>query len=63
MLKSKWQWIDNQYGPMGWFTDEERCACERSFAGAFANGHWRAITAEELAGMNAAMVASAYEQS
>jgi len=41
-----WQWMDNAFGPMGWFNDDER----RELTGhqEFQNGHWREVSEEEL---------------
>jgi hypothetical protein len=57
----KWQWMDATYGPMGWFTDEEKRQHENTPE--FANGEWRVIPAEEVASMNRCIAQLAYEQS
>lgn len=61
MLNSKWQWIDDHFGPMGWFTDEAKTQLEGTKE--FQHGHWRPISAEELAQANADLGRLAYEQS
>ncbi len=61
MLASKWQWMDNSFGPMGWFTDAEKTQHEGTEG--FRNGHWRPVSPEELANENRALGALAYQQS
>lgn len=56
----KWQWMDNHFGPMGWFSDEEKA--EHEGKPEFQNGHWRPIPEEERASMARAIGALAYEQ-
>lgn len=58
--KSKWQWIDDNYGPMGWFSDAAKRRCEG--APGFENGHFRALSATETESMGAYVGALAYEQ-
>lgn len=58
---AKWQWMDHNFGPMGWFTHEERA--EHNGKPEFSNGHWRPISVEEVESMNAAIGQMAYEQS
>lgn len=56
MLASKWQWMDNHFGPMGWFNDADKQQHEGTPG--FLNGHWRPIASE-----NRALAQLAYEQS
>jgi len=58
---NKWQWMDDHFGPMGWFTDEEKAQHEGTPE--FSNGHWRLIPEAEVASMDAAIGRLAYEQS
>jgi hypothetical protein len=57
---SKWQWISNHFGPMGWFTQEEKAQHEGTPD--FTEGHWRLVSAEEVASMNRYIGRLAYEQ-
>lgn len=61
MLESKWQWVSNHVGPMGWFTDGEKKLWERSPK--FTDGYWRPIADDERERMNRAIGQMAYEQS
>ena len=58
---SKWQWMDNAYGPMGWFSDVQKAEYEGTAE--FTNGHWRAIDPKEVAAFHADVKQLAYEQS
>jgi hypothetical protein len=60
MADSKWQWIDNAFGPMGWFSAEEKARHEGTKE--FSNGHWRSIPEEERASMERSIGRLAYEQ-
>ena len=60
-LESKWQWMDNHFGPMGWFNDAEKTRHEGTAE--FLDGHWRPISPEELASMNRYIGQLAYDQS
>lgn len=55
----KWQWISDQYGPMGVFSDEEKTEHESQYT----NGHWHPLSQEEIASFNAYVKQLAYEQS
>jgi hypothetical protein len=55
----KWQWVSNHFGPMGWFTDEQKAEHESKFT----DGWWRPLSVEEVARMSAAIGGLAYEQS
>lgn len=46
----RWQWMDDHYGPMGWFTDAEKDKHEGTEE--FAQGHFRPLTPEERDSMN-----------
>jgi uncharacterized protein YbdZ (MbtH family) len=61
MPESKWQWIDNTFGPMGWFTDAEKA--EHDGKPDFINGHWRQVPPEEVADQNAWLGRLTHEQS
>jgi hypothetical protein len=61
MPESKWQWVSNQYGPMGWFTDAEKA--EHQGTPEFTNGHWRPVPPEEVEAHYRAVGRLAYEQS
>ena len=61
-----WQWMDDHFGPMGWFNDTDKRLYEKAAAdgqGGFTKGHWRQIPAEEVAKMNGYIGQLAYEQS
>ena len=58
---SRWQWMDDHYGPMGWFTDAEKQENEGSEE--FSGGHWRPLPKQERDAMNAWYRQAAYEQS
>lgn len=45
--KQYWQWVCNTYGPLGWFTDEQRREYEETEE--FKDGHWREVPKEEMA--------------
>lgn len=45
-----WQWMDNRFGPMGWFTDEGKR--EHKGGEDFQDGTWREIPEEEVAAAN-----------
>lgn len=55
----KWQWIDDRFGPMGWFGDAYKARVENEFDG----GHWRLIEAEEVERMARIIGQLAHEQS
>ena len=55
-----WQWMDDRYGGMGWFTEEEKWACENSPVSA--NGHWREVPEAERDSMIAMIGQAAYDQ-
>jgi hypothetical protein len=57
----KWQWIDDHFGPMGWFSDQEKSKHEGT--GEFINGHWRALSKEEVESFARDIGRLAYEQS
>jgi len=59
----KWQWMDNHFGAMGWFSDKEKRKHEREGKPEFSNGHFREIPPEEVAAMDASIARLAYEQS
>ena len=59
-MQSKWQWIDNAFGPMGWFTNRAKARLEGTEG--FTNGHWRPIGPEELAAANADIKRLFHEQ-
>ncbi len=61
MPDSKWQWMSNSYGGMGWFTDEEKAGHEGTAE--FSNGWWRPLTADELSEHCRWVGRMAYEQS
>lgn len=61
MTESKWQWIDNTFGPMGWFSDAEKLA--QADNPEFLNGVWRLISPEEVEQTERAIGRLAYEQS
>jgi hypothetical protein len=56
-LESKWQWVSNCYGPMGWFTDAQKAEAD------FKNGHWERLGKAEVVSMQRTIDALAYEQS
>lgn len=51
--ENKWQWIDANFGPMGWFSNAEK----RKFAKTpfFKNGQWRFVPPDEVVRENAAI--------
>lgn len=57
--KTKWQWISNRFGPMGWFSDADKVKNSPQFT----DGHWRMVPASEVAEMDRAIAQLAYEQS
>lgn len=59
--QTKWQWMDNHHGPMGWFSDEDKKEYEGTVE--FRNGTWRRLSAEEVATNNRALARLYYEQS
>ena len=60
-MNYKWQWIDSTFGQQGWFTDERKE--ELKGTPEFANGHWRALSADEVNEFEASVKRLAWEQS
>lgn len=60
-MDSEWQWVDNQFGPMGWFTDADKKRFTNTKE--FSTGHWRRLSTKEVAEMKAYVGRLAYEQS
>lgn len=58
---SMWQWMDDNYGGMGWFTDEQKQQYENNRE--FSKGYWRPIPVAEVEAMNRSIGQLAYEQS
>lgn len=46
MNERKWQWVDDHFGPMGTFTDQEKRRLERNKE--FQDGTWRELSAQEM---------------
>lgn len=61
MSEATWQWVDNHFGPMGWFTDADKTKYEGTEE--FSNGKWVPVTPEELAEFNQWLGRMLYEQS
>jgi hypothetical protein len=59
-MNSQWQWMDDRFGPMGWFSDADKKQLENTEE--FASGHWRRLATSEVASMNAYVGRLAYEQ-
>ena len=57
----KWQWMDNHFGPMGWFSDRQKV--EHEGTAEFLDGYWRLLSESEVAFMSASVSRLAYEQS
>ena len=58
---TKWQWMSNVHGGMGWFSEEEKKAHEGTAE--FTDGYWRLVPPEEVATFLASVGRLAYEQS
>lgn len=58
---SRWQWMDDSYGPMGWFSDAEKA--EHEGTEEFSGGHWRPISQQERESQNRSYNHQAYIQS
>lgn len=54
-----WQWIDDNYGPMGWFSDEDKDEVEAELD----NGHFRLVPQEEVDDFNKWLGHLSYTQS
>lgn len=46
-MQLMWQWISDQYGPMGHFTDADKQEVDATRP--FTGGHWREVPPEEVA--------------
>lgn len=57
----KWQWVDDHFGPMGWFSSVDKKRFENTKE--VSAGHWRPLDPEEVASMRATIGRLAYEQS
>jgi hypothetical protein len=57
----RWQWVDDNLGAMGWFTDAEKS--EHEGTKELSNGHFRALDSDEIESMNRAHNEQAYIQS
>ncbi len=57
----QWQWVDNAFGPMGWFTDAQKN--KHQGEADFSNGHWRRLDTGEVFEFKASIKRLAYEQS
>ncbi len=57
----KWQWVSTTYGPMGWFTAEEKKAHEGTES--FSDGKWVPVAPAEVDSFNRWVGRLAYEQS
>ncbi len=60
-MNSKWQWIDDNYGPMGWFSDAEKIKNEGTRP--FLNGHWKELAPKEVTSFLNCVREMAYSQS
>jgi hypothetical protein len=63
MIEVKWQWMDNHFGPMGWFSDKDKRKHERSNTSDFCNGEWRKVSKEEVDSANSWLSRLYHEQS
>lgn len=58
----KWQWMSNNHGGMGWFSDAEKKRIQNNPEFSVKNGHWRKIPAKEVFSMARKIAQLAYEQ-
>jgi len=56
--ETRWQWISDAFGPMGWFSSAQKRA-HKSDSGP---GHWRKVPAQEVEQNRRAVGRLAYEQ-
>lgn len=61
VAETRWQWMDNHFGAMGWFDDAAKRLYENQPG--FTDGHWRLVPAEEVAEFYRVIARLAYEQS
>ena len=47
MPDTRWQWISEHFGPMGWFTPQQKAQHERTRE--LRDGHWRLVPPDEVA--------------
>ena len=60
-MNSKWEWVDDRYGAMGWFSDADKRRFENTKE--FSAGKWRRLDPKEVAEFRAYIGRLAYEQS
>lgn len=56
MTAKYWEWIDDHFGPMGWFTDSEKEVAN------FTGGFWRPVAKKEQESMRLWLTQFTYEQ-
>jgi hypothetical protein len=59
--EQRWQWMDNRFGGMGWFTAAEKEQHEGTSK--FKDGWWRPVPADGVDEFNRYVGRLAYEQS